>query len=131
MSRTIQATVVDINDHQVHVRVRRNHTDQVLKGTHPDLAIGDKINVKRVVNDPRLHRAEPCKIKTCPNTTDTKCHVCGGWICQHHANGWSTRTKATCTQCSINSDPLHPNNKGKKDDGGFTFTGPPGTDSSH
>lgn len=52
----MQATVKKIEDGKVDVRVRRNHINERLDGRHTDLKVGDKVEVKRVQNNPYLVR---------------------------------------------------------------------------
>lgn len=50
------AIVKRITDNQVDVRVRRNCDNERLQGRHADLSVGDRVNVKRQINNPYLVR---------------------------------------------------------------------------
>ena len=49
-----QATVTSSKLGLVAVRVRRNPRQELLQGRHTDLFVGDRIEVKRIVNNPYL-----------------------------------------------------------------------------
>ena len=55
----MQATIIKIADRHIYAVVRRNRRTEILDGgqdRHPDIKVGDKIEVKRVVNNPYLVR---------------------------------------------------------------------------
>jgi ferredoxin-NADP reductase len=48
--------VIESENGIVRVTVRRNNNSEGLYGLHTDLRVGDKVEVKRVVNNPYLVR---------------------------------------------------------------------------
>jgi hypothetical protein len=55
----VTATVVKVEDGKVTARVRRSHRVETLYNRHHDLNVGDKVEVKRVTNNPYLVRVQP------------------------------------------------------------------------
>jgi hypothetical protein len=54
--KTMQATVIRINEGRVEVRVRRSSRVETLSKRYDDLKVGDKVEVTRQVNNPFLVR---------------------------------------------------------------------------
>lgn len=52
------AIVKKVEDGRVTALVRRNHRTETLEGRHDDLKVGDRVEVKRVVNNPYLVRVK-------------------------------------------------------------------------
>jgi hypothetical protein len=52
----MQATVTKVDNQYVRAIVRRNYRDEAVQGKQPDLKVGDKIQVRRQVNNPFLVR---------------------------------------------------------------------------
>jgi hypothetical protein len=68
-----QAKVIAVNNGRVVVRVRRNSKAEELYGSHYGLKVNDKIEVKRVANNPYLVRVHP----TVEHTVSTNKHMIG------------------------------------------------------